>query len=66
LFAFAASTLYAITDEFHQSFVPNRQGHLADVLIDSSGAALGLAGIWLFSRWRNRRPKNHHRAPSGR
>lgn len=37
LFCFA----YAITDELHQVFVPGRSGEVRDVLIDTSGAALG-------------------------
>lgn len=40
--AFGATALYAITDEFHQSFVPGRSCELRDVLVDSSG---GLCGI---------------------
>lgn len=35
---------YAITDEFHQTFIPGRSGEIRDVLIDSLGA---LAGILL-------------------
>ena len=38
---------YAITDELHQSFVPGRTPKLTDVLIDSSGALLGI-GIYLL------------------
>ena len=34
--------LYAATDEFHQLFVPTREGSIVDVLIDTTGAALGL------------------------
>ncbi len=34
--------LYAITDEFHQRFVPGRSGRFLDVLIDTSGALLAL------------------------
>jgi VanZ family protein len=33
---------YAISDEFHQVFVPGRGPLLKDVLIDGSGAALGV------------------------
>ncbi|OUL07904.1 hypothetical protein B0533_11730 [Sedimentibacter sp. SX930] len=33
---------YAISDEFHQQFVPGRGPLLKDVLIDTSGAALGI------------------------
>jgi VanZ family protein len=33
-------TLYGVSDEFHQSFVPNRSPDLFDVMADSTGAAL--------------------------
>ena len=39
---------YAVTDEIHQAFVPNRGPSPIDVLIDSSGAALALATLWLL------------------
>ncbi|MBR2289896.1 MAG: VanZ family protein [Clostridia bacterium] len=32
--------LYAMTDEYHQTFVPGRSGELKDCLIDSMGAGL--------------------------
>ena len=34
--------LYAVSDELHQLFVPGRAGMLRDVLIDSTGAFLGV------------------------
>lgn len=34
--------LYAMTDEFHQLFVPGRSAEIRDVFIDSAGASLGL------------------------
>ena len=40
--AWALATLYAATDEFHQVFVPGRSGKVADVLLDSAGALLGV------------------------
>lgn len=40
--AFLFSTVYAATDEFHQTFVAGRAGRLIDVLIDASGAALAI------------------------
>jgi len=43
---------YAITDEVHQLFVPNRQGSPWDVLIDSIGGAAGLLVLWAVGRWR--------------
>lgn len=36
------AVLYAATDEVHQTFVPGRNGRVADVVIDGMGAALGL------------------------
>ena len=47
-----ATTLYAASDEFHQSFVPSRDAAVLDVAIDAIGAALGLTGLWLIGRWR--------------
>ncbi|WP_165044636.1 VanZ family protein [Adlercreutzia sp. ZJ138] len=43
LLSWAASTLYAATDEFHQMFVPGRACMATDVLIDSTGAVVGVA-----------------------
>lgn len=43
LVPWAASALYAATDEFHQMFVPGRACLATDVLIDSAGAAVGIA-----------------------
>lgn len=40
--AIIATALYAASDEFHQLFVAGRSGRLTDVLIDSSGAVLGV------------------------
>lgn len=34
--------IYAITDEYHQTFIPGRYGDLRDVLIDTSGALVGI------------------------
>lgn len=35
-------SIYASMDEFHQRFVPERNGNLKDVLLDSSGVAFGV------------------------
>jgi len=56
LFAWAVSVMYAVTDEWHQTFVPTRVGTPWDVLIDAAGAVLGLALAALWWRWRRRRP----------
>jgi len=44
--------VYAASDEIHQLFVPDREGNPVDVLIDTSGAILGLLVIWAWNRWR--------------
>jgi VanZ family protein len=46
---------YALSDEYHQSFVPGRNGTLLDVLIDSIGAS----GAMLLDQWlANRRARS--------
>lgn len=45
LWAAAASAGYAVSDEFHQSFVPGRGASPIDVGIDACGIALA---IWTF------------------
>jgi VanZ family protein len=45
--AFAIAVVYGLTDEFHQSFVPTRNGRLDDVVIDTIGALAGIAVAWL-------------------
>jgi VanZ family protein len=40
--AFGLGVLYAMTDEFHQTFVPGRVGAAHDVVIDAAGIALGV------------------------
>ena len=50
--ALAGVAVFAMTDEFHQLFVPGRQGSIWDVMIDSLGAAGGLIALWLVGRWR--------------
>jgi VanZ family protein len=41
--------LYALSDEFHQLFVPSRTGSIYDSLIDMSG---GTAALLLLALWR--------------
>lgn len=49
--AFALGTLYAISDEIHQSFVPGRAGSPLDVAIDAVGVTIGVA-LWQLARAR--------------
>lgn len=41
----AFTILYAMSDEWHQTFTPGRAGLWSDVLIDSSGALLALTFV---------------------
>jgi VanZ family protein len=52
VFAFAFAVAFAASDEWHQSFVPSRQGSAWDVLLDACGAAFGLVVIRRLGRWR--------------
>lgn len=50
-FAVLGSALFAVTDEIHQSFVPNRGASPIDVLLDITGA---LIAVSLISLWKTR------------
>jgi len=45
---------YAVTDEFHQIFVPTRTPAVHDVFIDTLGGAAGLFALWLIGRRQKR------------
>lgn len=45
---FLCSALYAVSDEIHQLFVQGRSGEFRDVLIDSTGAAVGIMLVLLI------------------
>lgn len=47
--------LYAASDEFHQSFVPGRTALFSDVLIDTTGGAVGLMLLYLGGKILKRR-----------
>jgi VanZ family protein len=48
--ALTVAVVYALSDEFHQSFVPSRGASLHDSLIDSVGGLLGLTIVWWWHR----------------
>ncbi len=49
LTAVGLSAAYGVTDELHQAFVPGRSPELADVLADTTGAALAAGAGWIWS-----------------
>ncbi len=52
---------YSLTDEFHQVFVPGRTASILDSGIDTTGAAIALALIYLAHR---RGPSDQTAAPA--
>jgi len=52
LWAFLIALLYALSDEYHQSFVPGRHPDPLDIVTDLAGAAAAL--LWLSRRSRSR------------
>ena len=48
LIGLALASLYGITDELHQHFVPGRTADIADWYSDSIGSAIGLVGSWAW------------------
>ncbi|SDI35525.1 VanZ like family protein [Planococcus glaciei] len=59
--------LYALSDEFHQLFIDGRSGEFRDVLIDSSGASLGIILYWFAGKMLRRNKQNvlHHEQVQG-
>lgn len=59
LLSWMGATVYAATDEIHQLAVAERTGSLWDVLLDSSGALVGMiVAVLLIRRWRRKRAEN--------
>jgi VanZ family protein len=52
LLAWAGTALVASLDEWHQSYIPSREGSYKDVLLDS---AAGLVFLLIAYAWRRRR-----------
>lgn len=52
LAAWLMAFLYAITDELHQSFIPEREASLADLAADAGGALLFVSALGCFRRVR--------------
>ena len=48
--AVAIASAYAVTDEFHQTFVTGRHGSPVDWLIDTAGVVIGVTAAWRL--WR--------------
>lgn len=58
LLAWAFTLLYAASDELHQLFVPGRTASWVDVMIDATGAFLGLAAFRFWRVFSGRKEKS--------
>jgi VanZ family protein len=54
--ALALVLLYAASDEIHQVYVANRTALTTDVVIDTSGGAVGLMLLWVLGKIFKRPP----------
>jgi len=52
--AVVMSSLYGITDEFHQTFVPGRSPSVADWCVDTLGACVGAGIVMAAARFAGR------------
>ena len=53
--------LYAMSDEFHQLYVPGRSGEIRDVLLDSTGSLVGILGSFFIRHRTKKRAENKRR-----
>jgi VanZ family protein len=55
--AVATLALHGVGTEIGQTFVPNREGCVRDVIIDWAGISMGLLGLWGWGLcWRSPKP----------
>jgi VanZ family protein len=47
-----SATLYGISDEIHQYFVPSRQADIMDVAANTIGS---ICGVYLYYGWKNKK-----------
>lgn len=48
--AVVLTSLYGVTDEWHQRFTPGRDADVLDWVADTIGAVLAVAGVWFLRR----------------
>ncbi len=53
--AFLLCTLFAVSDEVHQIYVPGRESRVGDVIADVLGAAVALSIVALYLRRRSQK-----------
>ena len=59
LFSMISASLYGISDEIHQSFIPDRDGSFSDAIADALGA---VCGVYLYNMWMMARENRRQRS----
>ncbi|WP_078409112.1 VanZ family protein [Priestia abyssalis] len=59
ILAWILTFIYAMSDEWHQSFIPGREASFRDVLIDSFGALIVLSLVFIINNRRKRSVKTY-------
>ena len=54
LFSIGSATLYGISDEIHQYFVPDRDADILDAVANTIGS---ISGVYLYHSWRVQRKR---------
>ena len=54
VYAWIIASLYGVVDEIHQYFVPGRVFSVADMVLNASGALVGVGIVWLMLRGKDR------------
>jgi VanZ family protein len=54
-FSIVSASLYGVSDEIHQYFVPARHAAFSDVIADILGA---VCGVYLYHVWEGRKQRN--------
>ena len=55
LWAVCITSIYAVSDEFHQSFIPGRTPDIKDWAVDTAAAIVAAAVMWSVKALRSRR-----------
>jgi VanZ family protein len=63
LTALSIAAVYSALDEIHQAFVASRHASAYDSMLDSFGAFVATAVLWLWFRWRKPTPDSVPETP---
>ena len=64
IYTLLIAVTYAGLDEWHQSFVPQREPRVRDVIIDATGALLAQFFVWVYAKLSRNSAPESQRGPS--